>query len=159
MRFTTARLALAALLLAPAALAQDAPRPHRRLEKLAGKLGLSEPQREQIRAGVERHADELQTRRAAVRSAREELRRVLDASPGDAAALRDAAQRVEAARSELVVARGARRAELRTALTPDQQQQAQQLRDAHRARKEERHEARQQRRAERRARKAAEPPR
>jgi Spy/CpxP family protein refolding chaperone len=155
MRIPTVLAAL--LLLAPAAdAAQDRPR----LEKLAAKLGLTGAQKEQMRAVKARHADGVQRLRDDVRAARTELQRVLDATPADAAAVRAASQRLETARSELAVARGARRADVSAALTPDQQRLAQQLRDGHRARKTEKRAAREERRAERRGRKSAgNPPR
>ena len=157
MRTTTTRLALALLLLAPAAAAQSAgpTRGHAQADKLARKLGLSDAQREQIRGSVARHAGGLEQRRAEVADARAELRRVLDATPADAAAVRAASQRLQAVRTERDVARGARWADVRAALTPDQQGRAQQLRDERRAQRAEKKAARAERRAERHARRAS----
>ncbi|HEX5009562.1 MAG TPA: Spy/CpxP family protein refolding chaperone [Planctomycetota bacterium] len=154
---TITRLALALLLVAPAAAAQSAhpARGHARVGRLARKLDLSDAQREQIRGRVASHADELARLRAAVADARAELRHVLDTSPADAAAVRAASQHLQAARTERTVARGARRADVRAALTPDQQTRAQQLRDEHRAQRASRKAARAERRAERLERKAA----
>jgi Spy/CpxP family protein refolding chaperone len=153
MRTTTTRLALALLLLAPGAVAQSAGpgRAHVRADRLARKLDLSEAQGEQIRGEVARHADELERLRSTVADARAELRHVLDTTPSDAAAVRAASQRLEAARTERTVARGARRADVRAALTPEQQARAQQLRDEHRAQRASR---KAERRAERRDRRA-----
>src|SRR5262245_60194176 len=123
MRTTTTRLALALLLLAPVTAAQSArsARAHARADRLARKLDLSEAQRQEIRGRAAGHADELERLRAAVADARAELRHVLDTTPADAAAVRAASERLEAARTERTVARGARRADVRAALTPDQQ--------------------------------------
>lgn len=117
------------LLVAPAAGAQQrgGQRHHAGRGQVAEKLGLTRAQRDQVQAIARQHRDALRNRQAEVREARRALRTVMQASPQDAEALRAAAGRLESARTELHVARGARRAEVQSTLTPEQRTRAGEL--------------------------------
>ncbi len=161
-RLVHAFLALAAvmLVLAPDADAQEQGRKggearHARHERKADRLGLDQAQREQVRLAAQQHRDGLQALRDRARTAHEALRQVLDAAPADSAAVRTAAQALEAARTELAVARGLRKADVSAVLTPEQRGLAKSARDLRRGQKAERHELRQQERSARKEQRAA----
>jgi Spy/CpxP family protein refolding chaperone len=140
------------LALAPVTSAQDghARHPghrHHRLGKAADRLGLTDAQREQAKALARQHKDEIHGLHTSVQAAREELQRVLQATPQDADAVRAASRSVAAAEENLAVARGARRADLRSVLTPEQQAKAQ----AHQQERAQKRAGREQRRAEHKA--------
>lgn len=123
-------LSLALLLLvAPAAEAQQRGLRARQAGRgrMAEDLGLSPSQREHLRAVARQHKDGLHAQRDSVRDARQALRAVMQAAPQDAGALRAAAGTLEHARTELLVARGARRAEVLGSLTPEQRARAAEL--------------------------------
>jgi len=124
-------LILALLALAPVTSAQNvhARHPghrHHRPGKAADRLGLTGAQREQAKALARQHKDEISGLRKAVHTAHAELKRVMQATPQDADAVRAASRSLAAAQENLSVARGARRADVRSVLTPEQQAQAQQ---------------------------------
>lgn len=116
------------LALAPVAMSQDASRKpgrlHHRPGKAAKQLGLTGAQREQLKAKAIQHKDELAGMRNAAKAARKELQRVQASTPEDAEAVRTAARSVSAAMENLAAARAARRADVRSVLTPEQQAKA-----------------------------------
>ncbi len=157
---TLAATAAALLVLAPGADAQrhgrHASGAHKAaLERKAERLGLTEAQREHIRSAVHQHHDALQSLRDNVHDAHDALRQVLDAAPQDSAAVRTASAALESARTELSVARGLRKADVRAVLTPDQAQQAEAGRDQRREHKAERKALHREQRSERKAQRAA----
>lgn len=161
-RLLTTLAALAALLLvlAPGAGAQRHGRHAREalkagFERKAERLGLSEAQRDHVRSAIHQHHDALQSLRDRVHDAHDALRQVLDGAPQDSAAVRAASSALESARTELAVARGLRKADVRAVLTPEQQQQAQAGRDQRREHKAERKALHREQRAERTAGRAA----
>jgi Spy/CpxP family protein refolding chaperone len=139
------------LALAPVARSQDAPRHpgrlHHRLAKAGKQLGLTGAQREQVKSKAAQHEDEMAGMRQATKAARKELKRVLAATPEDAEAVRTAARSVSAARENLAAARAARRADVRSVLTPEQQAQV----EAHKQQRAERHADKAERKAEKKA--------
>jgi Spy/CpxP family protein refolding chaperone len=156
---TLTALAALLLVLAPDADAQRhgrhagrAPKAH--LERKAERLGLSEAQRDQVRTSVQQHHDAVQARRDRVRDAHDALRAVLDSAPQDSAAVRTASAALESARTELAVARGLRKADVRAVLTPDQQRLAQEGRDQRREHGAERTALHREQRDERKAQRA-----
>jgi Spy/CpxP family protein refolding chaperone len=162
LRTTLTATAAVLLALAPVADAQGhgrhASKPHEAaLERKAERLGLTEAQRDHIRSAIHQHHDALQAQRDRVRDAHDALRQVLDAAPSDSAAVRTASAALESARTELAVARGLRKADVRAVLTPDQAQQAAAGRDQRREHKAERKALHREQRAERKARRAAGP--
>lgn len=147
-------LSLALLLLvAPGAEAQRRGERARQAgrSRMAEDLGLSQAQREQLRAVARQHKDGLRAQRATVHDARQALRAVMQAAPQDAGALRAAAGTLEHARTELLVARGARRAELQDSLTPEQRTRAAELKQQRQADRADRKADRKAGRADRKA--------
>lgn len=148
----------ALLLLVPATAAQvaghhrhPAAQAHKKLRHAADKLGLSDSQREQVKAVAQAHRDQMSSLRQSARAAKEALEHVLATTPQDADAVRTAARAVSAAHEDLAVARGARRADVRSVLTPEQQAQV----AAHEQAKAERHAEHEQKHADRKADKLA----
>jgi periplasmic protein CpxP/Spy len=140
-------LALAPVTSAQAGHARHPGHRHHQLGKAADRLGLTGAQREQAKALARQHKDEIRGLHTSVKTAREELERVLRATPQDADAVRAASRSVAAAEENLAVARGARRADVLSVLTPEQQAQAQ----AHQQQRAQKRAEREQRRAEHKA--------
>jgi Spy/CpxP family protein refolding chaperone len=120
---------------------------HHRPGKAADRLGLTGAQREQAKALALKHKDEIHGLRKSLDTAREELQRVMQSTPQDADAVRAASRSVASAEENLAVARGARRADMRSVLTPEQQAQAQ----AHQQQRTQKRADREQRRAQHKA--------
>jgi Spy/CpxP family protein refolding chaperone len=91
-------------------------------------LGLSDAQRQQIRAIVQRHRTEIQPLMLRARASRVELRAAETADPFDDNAIRAKAGEVAAIQADLAVARAHLQADLFQVLTPDQQQKVRERR-------------------------------
>jgi Spy/CpxP family protein refolding chaperone len=92
-------------------------------------LGLSDAQRDQVRAIHESHRDEFQQLAEKVRTAREGLTALIEAETIDEAAIRAKAADVAAAEADVAILNAKVRAEVfSSVLTPEQQQKARELR-------------------------------
>ena len=100
---------------------------------VARKLGLSEAQRESLRAAAGGHREAVGEARDALRAAGRSLKAALAARPRDAASIEAARAAVREAREAARAARSARRTELGAVLTPEQREQLQALKEARRA--------------------------
>ena len=98
---------------------------------------LSETQREQVRAILERHEAETRSLWEQQRTARSALEDSIVASPIDEGAIRQRSAELGSVDAELAVNRARVTAEVMSLLTPEQQQELQQ----HRARMKEQHES------------------
>ena len=97
---------------------------------------LSETQREQVRAILERHETETRSLWEQQRTARSALEDSIVASPGDEGAIRQKSAELGSVDSELAVVRARMHAEVMTLLTPEQQQELQQDRARMKERRE-----------------------
>lgn len=103
------------------------------------RLGLSDAQRDQVRAIRESHRDELRQLAEKVRTAREGLRALLEAETIDETAIRAKAAEVAAAEADMAILRAKVQAEVfSSVLTPEQQQKARELRQQLQERRQER---------------------
>ena len=108
-------------------------RPAARRAALARQLGLSEAQREQMRAAAGNHREAIESARDALRAAGRSLKATLAAQPRDAASIEAARDAVRQAREASQAARESRRADLGAVLTPEQQQELATIKEARRA--------------------------
>ena len=134
--FSLALLAGAALLLCTADVSAQAgrrPRGHARRGAIARQLGLTEAQRDQLRAAAREHRPEVESTRDALRSAGRALKTALAAEPRDAATIDAARAAVRQAQEAAKAAREARRTEMGAALTPEQREELKSLKEARRA--------------------------
>lgn len=106
-------------------------------------LGLTDQQREQIRALYEQHKTELQAAREAVRTARDAQEKALDAATLDEGAVRAAATQLASAEADMLILNAKIKAEAVQLLTPDQLAKLQE-RKAERARMKAEFESRRQ---------------
>jgi Spy/CpxP family protein refolding chaperone len=102
---------------------------------VARQLGLSETQRESMRAAAGSHREAVGEAREALRAAGRSLKAALAARPRDPATIEAARAAVRQARESSQAVRTARRAELDAALTPEQREQLAALKEARRARR------------------------
>lgn len=101
-------------------------------------LGLSDAQRDQVRAIRESHREELQQIAEKVRAARAGLRALIEAETIDEAAIRAKAAEVAAAEADAAILNAKVRAEVfSSVLTPEQQQKAKELRQQMQERRKE----------------------
>jgi periplasmic protein CpxP/Spy len=93
-----------------------------------GQLGLSDQQRQQIRAVMDQHRDELRSAGERLGAARRAQHEAMALVPFDEDQVRARAADVAAAQTEMAVLRGRLHSEVFQLLTPEQQTKAQQLR-------------------------------
>lgn len=93
-----------------------------------GQLDLSDAQREQVRAVVQRHREEQRTLATRTRAARWALEQAAEAPAGDEAAIRAAAGTLADAEAQMALMRARVRAEVFEVLTPEQRAKADTLR-------------------------------
>lgn len=91
-----------------------------RLEQGLDELGVTDAQRDAMRAVVEQHADSLRAKRSAELDARRALLDASMARPTDPAAIHVASQDLATAMAEARIASGMMRDEVRALLTPEQ---------------------------------------
>ncbi len=138
-RKTAVALALAALAVlalptfAYAASHRPAGRTPTALERVAQRLDLSQDQIDQIRRILAGHKEELAAEIGAVTAARRNLFDTIHGETFDETAIRRASAAVGAAETELAVTRGGIVQEVRTVLTPEQQEELAQMLDGVRA--------------------------
>jgi len=94
-----------------------------------GVPGMSESQREQARAIVERYEPQTEPLREQLRAARQVLNNAVTTSPVDEVTIRQASAEIAAAEVELAVLRAHMTAEVMTLLTPEQLERLQERRD------------------------------
>ena len=117
---------------------------HRAFGPLAGlrhgmeALGLSDAQRQQIKAAVQQHRDEFKALADRGRATRKELRQAATSDPVDEAVIREKSAAVAAVHADLAVLGSRVRAEVFSLLTPEQQAKAKELRSQAEGRLEER---------------------
>lgn len=95
--------------------------------RLGRELGVTDAQRDQIKAVLQSHADELKALGERARDARQALRAAMTADAPDDNAIRQASAGVAAVEADRAVAQAHIRAEVWQLLTPDQQAKARQL--------------------------------
>ena len=88
--------------------------------RLAKALGLSEEQKEQIKAIFRKHRDETAPLRKEMMSGRRELRNLIRADKPDEAAIREQVKKIAATGGDLAVRRAKMAQEVRAVLTPEQ---------------------------------------
>lgn len=93
---------------------------HSKRVTIARKLGLTEAQREQMRASAREHREAIDETRDALRAAGRTLRAALHAQPRDPATIDAARAALKQAQAVAQSARDARRADVGAALTPEQ---------------------------------------
>ena len=91
------------------------------IQMLASQLGLTDTQKDQIKAIAESHRDEWKTYADHVRTARQALTAAITAGTFDEALIRDKSAALGQAEADLAVASGRAFAEIFPILTPDQQ--------------------------------------
>jgi Spy/CpxP family protein refolding chaperone len=101
-----------------------------RREAIARKLGLTDEQRDQMRATAKQTRPTMEQSRQSLRAAADTLRSALAAQPRDAATVAAAHVAMDQARDNAKAARETRRAELGAALTPEQRAQFEAARQA-----------------------------
>ena len=89
-------------------------------QRLAKALGLSEEQREQIKAIFRKHRDEIAPLRKEMVSGRRELRNLIQSDKPDEAAIRVQTGKIAATSGDLAVLRAKVSREVRMVLTPEQ---------------------------------------
>jgi len=97
------------------------------MRMLAGKLGLSDTQKDQIKTILQSHRDEWKTLGTRAAAARRAVNAAVSADTIDENAIRQANAALAAVEGDMAVARAHVRAEVFQVLTPDQQAQAKQL--------------------------------
>jgi protein CpxP len=118
-----------------------------------GGLGLTETQREQVRATVDAHRTEFDAIRSRMRAARTALQEAVTADTFDEASVRQKSVDVAAVEADAAVLRAKVHSEVWVLLTPEQQQKARELkaqRAERQAQMRERFEQRRQERQQRR---------
>jgi protein CpxP len=103
-----------------------------------GQLDLSDAQREQVRAIVQRHREEQRTLATQTRTARRALDQAAEAPTVDEAAIRTAAGTLAEAEAQMALMRARVRAEVLEVLTPEQRAKAEALKGQMRQRMQER---------------------
>ncbi len=91
--------------------------------RLVKELGLSNDQKEQIKAVFRKHRDEIAPLRKEMVSERRELRTMIQSDKPDEAALREQAKKIAATGGNLAVRRAKMFQEVRAVLTPEQVQE------------------------------------
>jgi Spy/CpxP family protein refolding chaperone len=109
------------------------PSRHVRREAIARKLGLTEAQREQMRASAREHRAAIEVTRDALRAAGRTLKTALAAEPRDPATIDAARSALKQAKAVAQAARDSRRAEVGAALTPEQREQIEAAKEARQA--------------------------
>ena len=94
------------------------------IQILASQLGLTDSQKDQIRAIAESHQDEWRTYADNVRTARQALTAAITAGTFDEVVIREKSAALGQAEADLAVASGRAFAEILPILTPDQQAKA-----------------------------------
>lgn len=97
--------------------------------RMAGVLGLSDDQRDQIRAIHDGYRDQAEALNESLKDARVALGDRIHADPFDETAIRQAAQGLAALEADLAVLRARISSEVRQVLTPEQVEQARGLRE------------------------------
>ncbi len=97
------------------------------LQRVIDRLDLTPAQTQEIKHILASHKDEVATEAAAVKEARLTLFAAIHGEVFDETAIRDASARVGAAETELAVTRGEIFDEIRAVLTPEQQEELQQI--------------------------------
>jgi len=135
-------VAVAALLIASAVFAKDKPaqeghKPHHEGKCMMGKgggmvrmfekLDLTAPQKKQVAQILKDSMEKAKPLREQMKQAFHGMRDVMDKTPGDEGAVRQAAQAVAKAGEELAVARGQAKAKIDAVLTPEQKAKADEM--------------------------------
>ena len=108
-------------------------RGHARRAAVARQLGITEAQRDQMRAAARDHRQQIEDTRDALRAAGRSLKTALTTQPRDAATVDAARAAVHEAKEAAQAAREARRADVGAALTPEQRDELKALKAARRA--------------------------
>jgi len=108
-------------------------RGHARRGAIARQLGITETQRDQMRAAAHEHRSQIEETRDTLRAAGRALKTALAAQPRDAATVDAARAAVHQAQEAAKAAREARRADVGAALTPEQREELKTLKEARRA--------------------------
>ncbi|HJW07990.1 MAG TPA: Spy/CpxP family protein refolding chaperone [Holophagaceae bacterium] len=127
-------LLFSACVLLPRQTPDPAPKPGPRMERLARKLNLTEDQRTRIQAIRQRQRAQMQTRQPDMKARRLALRDALKDPKTSEAELRRRFDAVNDLRFQMLLAGRQTRQEIRSVLTPEQQAQADALREQFRAR-------------------------
>jgi Spy/CpxP family protein refolding chaperone len=95
---------------------------------MASRLGLTDAQKDQIKAAAQSHSDEWKALAQRAVTARQALHQAIAADTIDEAAIRQRSAEVAAVEADIAVARARSRAEMFKVLTPEQQEKAKALR-------------------------------
>jgi Spy/CpxP family protein refolding chaperone len=91
-------------------------------QRISDRLDLSDSQRDQVRGVLKAHKDAILEEIGTVRSARLALRRAIDASPADEAAIREKAAELGTAEGDAAVLRAQLKAEILPVLNDEQKE-------------------------------------
>ena len=109
-------------------------------------LDLSDAQREQVKAVMERHREDMQTLGTRLREAHDAQRAAVEAVPVNEGLIRTTSQSIAAAQTDMALLQARIHNDVWNVLTPEQQAKAKELKAQRQARAKERAERRQQRR-------------
>ena len=109
-----------------------------RLRMIAQQLGLTDPQKAQIKSVIQSHRDEWKALADRALTARKSLNEAVSAEAIDENVIRQRSADVAAARADIAVAHAHARAEILQVLTPEQQAQVKSLQSKMESRFEER---------------------
>lgn len=101
--------------------------PEGKFARMADVLGLSEPQREQVRAILQAEREKTAPLRQAMGESQRQLRQAMHAATIDEAAIRTAVANQAQLRAELIISRARTRSQIHALLTPEQRALAEKL--------------------------------